>query len=592
MRRARIIYCANIFWIAALACAEPASIRVTVDVREQDLAALRIAVAREGNSADKSLLACTFPAGEKAELGCLLEDGSSRWDGGASPLSFILYGRPGTKLVVGAAGLRELDSTTVATSTEASVEVPEEGTEIELELVLVARSSSHASCTYEIVATGSDNRTSVTAFDLLRDPSARPELIATSGSGLAILQYRPVGEGCGIFPAENLPDNLGSCQIQENSLVAGRSEITGERMVAGICGGPQDTQLRLQLISTPLSDTPRTATAALPRSSFSRLAVADLNGDERSELYSLRATRPLSMAIQRNGGPVESSFIARMEGLSPFMPQAPVTFGGPLVVRERSGRDALIIAGYNGGISVVTAASGMANYQYLQPEQNPPTMGAAAAVVEDDTYVKLLVAVLYGRELRVTELLGLDQTWMVGETWSSTAPNELTVLTDRDVRLAIGDLEGNGQLSAVTVHEGTAIIFPLQKNATVRSYYMWGPSGTSDVQTVLLANVDGMPGADIIAYGVASGSIYAINGEGRALDGWPLSAREGTGLRVVLAELDSPNAPVKNMEVVTLSGRIVQVFSLGPGSYDPQETAWPMRDGGPGARGVLQPPRP
>lgn len=566
-------------WVGlfGVACAEPAALRVEVEVHEPGLEALRVAVLRDPDKARVEELACTFPAGQKADRDCELSDGTGRWEGGLEKLVFWLYGEPKTELFVSAAGLRDADSVMVTTSTETRARLPDDpGEEAVLSLSLFARTRIHEQCSAEIpVMGGNFDRSALTLADVVGDSEERTEIIAASGSSLGIFGFVRAGDDCAVVAPPNYLDNFPSCVSLDNSLIAGKKDDSGTRILAAVCnaGNPLIGAATISGAGTPLFET---LSSTVSRPVLSRPVLADLDGDHVKEIYLYTAARRALELVRWEPGENRFSRLP-LTNLTPFTPNNPALFDGPLVVHDpRNQRDVLIIAGYPGGIGVVTGGASL-RYQWVQPEPNPPSMAASAVVLSDERELVVQVAAMYGgRELRVTVLEGLDQVWNVRENYSLLADNDLETRVERDVRPAIGDIDGSGQLVAVTVQAGVAFVFPLVREAKVRTMPAWSGSGISGVQSVLLANIDGAPGAEIVAFDSTSNLIHAINSAGQPLDGWPLEAPAGGALRVAVGDLDAPGEGERDLEVVTLSQQRIQVFSLGPGSYDAEDTWWPL----------------
>jgi hypothetical protein len=581
----------SLAFLSFAACAEPAALRVEIEVREPGLQALRVAVVSDPDKGRVSELSCTFTAGERADKDCELSDGTGVWGGGLETLSFWLYGAPKTELSVSAAGLRDAGSPVVSTSTETRAALPDEpGDEAVLNLSLVARTRIHDECGGEIPTMGGGNldRSTLAIADLVDDAGGQPEILVTSGNSLAFFQFHRLNGKCVPLPPPNYPERFQSCVYLENSMVAGRRDDSGKKMFGGACLNG-NVLISAGSISASGSPNLETYSSTTARPVLSRPVLADLDGDHVKELYFLTVTRRVLELIRWSP---EQRSLARLElsGLAPFTPNNPALHGGPLVVHDpRNQRDVLIIAGYPGGIGIVTGGMNW-RYQWVQDEPNAPSMGASAVVVSDAQELVVKVAVLYGgRELRVTVLEGLAPEWNVRDNFSLLGNNDFDTRVERDTRLALGDIDGSGTLVAITVQEGEAIIYPLEEGAKVRTLPVWSGSAISGVQSVLLANVDGMPGAEIIAFDSTNNLIHAVNFSGAPLDGWPLEAPAGGQLRVALADLDPPDAPERDLEVIALSQQSLQIFSLGPGSYDPKDSDWPMIFADSAARGSIKP---
>lgn len=96
---------------------------------------------------------------------------------------------------------------------------------------------------------------------------------------------------------------------------------------------------------------------------------------------------------------------------------------------------------------------------------------------------------------------------------------------------------------------------------------------------VLLADIDGAPGAEILAFQPKTGRVFAHGGDGRAVPGFPIEVGvPGPETRMIAADLDGDGA----LELVAVSFDRVNVVSLGPRTHLPRATPWPeaFHDGG------------
>jgi hypothetical protein len=313
----------------------------------------------------------------------------------------------------------------------------------------------------------------------------------------------------------------------------------------------------------------------------SRPVLADLNGDGSGEIVVLTATSGLALIRWIPGAmPPVRNRVSLAPALSPYNGGTPVT-NGPIVVPVRvrsSVQDALIVAGYPGGIAVVAGNPPQVRLMHVEPRI--PAMSAAASIVEQSDTTRVVVATLYGdRSMTFTTLQSSNGAWTVVDSYTHETPMDVELAVTRDVRIAFGDIDGNDGPEAVIVHNGLAIIYPLDRNATPFVLDVW--KGSIDgVQYALLANVDGKPGAEIIAFDPRSPFLHGIDREGRTLDGWDPSvqALDGGQLRVLVTDLDprTSGSAVGDLEIVTLSNQRLEVLVLGPGSYDLRATPWPQ----------------
>jgi hypothetical protein len=107
-----------------------------------------------------------------------------------------------------------------------------------------------------------------------------------------------------------------------------------------------------------------------------------------------------------------------------------------------------------------------------------------------------------------------------------------------------------------------------------------------------LANIDGQPGAEVVSFSSDASRVVAMDVQGRPLDGWPISASVlDAKLRMLVADLEGNLSFDRDLELVLLTKRRVEVVGLGPGSYDQRSTPWPLVHHDPAARGTHPFPR-
>lgn len=581
-RRLPAAFLAGALALASAACGDPASLRVNLEIKEPNLGLLELRITRRPG-ADGTLVArCLLPSGERASGDCPLENGSQVWSGG-SELSFVLYGRPKTPVEIRVIGRRSRDGTgPTITSTTARVELPAKGGEAgTAKVALASRTGVRFRC--KSIELGPDlgvptDRSAVTLFG----PN---EILATTAGRLARLRYEETLDGCTITSTELLD----ACRVYDNSLVAAPAARTGRsRIVAGLCnnirspGAPANTTVELfagldagddklmfQWLSMGMS--------GLGRAQISRPVLADPFGTGSPEVVFFKsAMGGLVLSIWDPRDPTGSTIDLPLPGLTPFGNNV---FNGPMAARLKDPPfpDALLIASYPGGIGIVTGNP--PEFQLLHADRRSPLMSPGAAVIDTETGISVLIATLYNnpKSMSFTTIEENGGVWHESDSFALTLPRDFELAAaNRDVRVALGDIDGTGRLTAVIVQNGRAILFPAEREATIIVRNLW--NGTiSGVQSVLLADIDGRPGANVIAFDPQSPLLNAIDSEGRQLDGWPIQALEGGQLRMFVTHLDRrrPDQAADSLELVTMSRRIVEVISLGLGTYNRGQIPWP-----------------
>lgn len=555
-----------------LACEVPSSLRIDVLVREPELRTIRLHVTRDPSGASERIATCVLHPGERPEAGCPLEGGSERWEGG-SELGFLVYGRPSTALEIVLEGWRVRDTTgPAATATSARISLPEApGMQQRLSLDLASRTSARFRCTAEITAAGND-RSAITIA-----PAETSHLLATSAGVFSLLRYE---RGVGTCSLTEISRIEAQCSVQANGVVVSPVEARGGVTFAASCANVRDPG-EVQLFAGLADQNRPTATLRLPGSAnqLSKPALADLDGDGLFEVFVLTSTggmaliewQPASSSSQRTRIP--------LPGLAAFNNGA-VTLG-PIVVPLRTNtgartQDVLLIAGYPGGIGIVFGSP--PQFRLVHADARAPLMSSGVTVMQESGAVRITVATLYTQgSMSFTTLIGGNRGWRERETFSVETPAGTPISAARDVRIAFGDLDGSGRTVAVIAQNGKIIAYPLEQDAVPIVRDAWG-SEISGVQSVLLANIDGAPGAEMLVFDPASPFVHAIDGSGRVLDGWPIVAIEGGALRTLVSDLDAAASDPEpgDLEVVSLSQGLVQVTVLGPGSYDPEATPWPL----------------
>ena len=548
--------------VTALACcSDPATLEVRVELRAPDADRLTVRAGREGEA--EAALDCTF-ALERAPSGkCPLESGTSTFALGRASV-FLLYGEPGAAVSLEATGLdpRSL----VVGSTRALARLPAAGERKVVVLGVPARTEEHrrvfADFDNPTPPSGRTN-TALVLADVNGD--GRLEVLAAVGGRLLVFELLGSGSGasltlryevtavassnCTVRPfGMALADFDGDPSTVELGLLCGRSGTTVPRLLGlrlDAAGGREIGSLNLDV----------------NQSLMSRPVIFDPSGDGHEAMAlivgSTATTAPSKLEVWRPSDLHQSLALNITTNTPPY---------GPVVTTDVDRHQVLLVAGNRtGGL-----------YRYDRGALRQSTLSSSTlspSSVNRDGRARLL-------QTRDTQ----------GKTNLLIAPypngmNELIPLPVRitganAAAIAVGDVGLDPGPEAVVGIDKTVEIVNLDDLlAPVRSFVV-DPAATN-VMSVLLANIDARPGAEILSFVPSTGRIYANSSDGSAVPGWPLEVGEsGVENRILISDLDRDGT----LEIVDLGHTRVSVVSLGAGTYDQRATPWPTSYGDGGLR--------
>lgn len=587
-------------WLGALllsACADPAAVRVQVEVQPPELNELEVRVQHEG----KERVACRLPFEGAGEGLCPFEGGEGRWLR-REQLSFVLHGTPGQTAELTVQGLREGRS---VTSTAAQLRLPSEEGAIEVvDLVLPAASPVRRRCSLtlppssfepERLAEEGDHSALLVLPAAEANPDGPQRLLVSAQNLLAEVELQSGPKGCALQAREILDSSIqelvtgtgrlvdrshprGWCNLRHGALAVrparGRVGVTA---LAGLCVTGSSARLKIGLLTPEGLNLVGTATVAGAFSSVSDPVLADLDGDGQPEAFVfVRGPRGSGdlVRVWRDGARIRTETaplfstgaVAHDPPLPPLVLPAP-TGGGP---------EAILALGNSEEGFVITGAG--PRTLNLPASQRPP---AAYMISDDEVGVVMqpgLSALLHVRLQRAQGIWSLASREIVN--LSNVAP------PSSQARITVGAWRTPQDLRALIMEDGVAQLVALDGTAEVQSLDVWNAEA-ADAQRTLWVNLDGVPGAELLSYGQAGARVAAWAPSGPAL-GWPV---EFTGLSqrsVVAADLDAEVLPsgLRSLEIVSLSSRQLEVLSLGPGSYDALGMDWPSAAQSPHAAGV------
>ncbi len=585
-----------------LGCTDPASLTVNVDIEVSSLTDVRITLTQEDGGRD--VVECRSSVGTRAggQAGAQfcrgpLEGGSGPWDGGPS-LRFVVFGDPSTSFKLDLEGLR---GDFVATSTSVETALPgRPGDNRDLDLVLVGRTSVSVQCDVDLSAqstSGPVNHDSVALTVANIDRVARPEILAFSEQRLSILRYAVDGNECAFdekVRTKSLPDG---CELVPDSVVVGlagpgSAPTADPAPLVGLCRevpgsvGPRAFLLELpRVTNAPIAadfvlSPPVPLALARPQYSHPVITHTGQGGMVVNLVYVGTDEQVFLGRWSVDGDPRTWSPLV-LPGLQPRDVGAPMP--GPIVFPARN-REPMVVADYPGGIALV--ADGQVRV-FQAPSGNPLRAAVAVALPRRDgsDFIRRHVISLYASGLYVSSFLAPGgQVMMEGPLRHADHVGGLS--EDPWSRIAVGPLRDDGRLWAVVADEGRVHMYGLSDTGaltgtgTVTSHKLW-ENHISGAQSVLLANIDGRPGVELLGFDRRSPHLYALASGGSLFQGWPILGPEGGALHVLLANLQRPGHRRVDLEVLVLSGGRLRAFGLGPGSYDSRMTPWPFphRDG-------------
>lgn len=563
---------------ALSACADPAILDLVVQVEEQGLDTLLLKVKR-GEPPGALVYDCQLPFDTAATGTCPSEDGAGRWEE-PGRLEVLLYGKPGTPLEVELEGLRDGRSATATSAISALPEVEGERRTLSLSLLGLTRERFRCGIQLEPLPGGEEpgqpeQQTALSVLPATSD-SATPVVVVSARGRLALLRRQRIDPTCTLDLAyfDAAAATASWCYVSPDTLVTGPAQAAGAGLlVAATCA---TTPLRIvAAFRLPGAAGQRSLLIRRARRHLSPPVLANVADDARQEVvFYVRNgdtnDAPVQLIywspVDRGSGVVTTTTAINLPGV-----RFDGTMPAPLVLTEAGGHDRILVAGGTRSFGIVEGLQ----FRSLGTEQRHLRAPSAR----------------YDRDQRSFQLYAVDATAAHRRSYSpngSEIEQQLPLLqpvtSNLEVRLALGSVVGDPEPELVLGQAGLVHVYDLAGAAVHGPFDVWGGTILSE-QGVLLANLDRSPGAEIVTFAPAASKIYAIDGAGRALEGWPLEISGNDGRRhVLLTDLDPvrDERALRDVEVVTLSsGGLVEVITLGPGSYDPNETPWPLpaRDG-------------
>lgn len=548
--------------LAALACcSDPATLEVRVELRDPDADRLTVRAGRENEA--EAALDCTFALEREPSGKCPLESGTSTFALGRASV-FLLYGEPGAAVSLEASGLDPRGM--VVGSTRALAQLPAAGERQVVVLGVPARTEEHRRLFADFVnptpPTGRTNTALVLAdvqgdgrLEVLAAVGGRLlvfELVGSGATATLALKYEVttvVSSNCTVRPfGMALADFDGDPSTLDLGLVCGRSSTTVPRLLAlrlDAAGGRELGSLNLDV----------------NQSLMSRPVIFDPSGDGHEAMAlivgSTATTAPSKLEVWRPSDLHQSLSLTITTNTPPY---------GPVVTTDVDRHQVLLVAGNRtGGL-----------YRYDRGALRQSTLSSSTlspSSVNRDGRARLLQT--RDTQGKTNLLIAPYPTGM-----SELIPLPVRITGANSAAIAVGDVGLDPGPEAVVGIDKTVEIVNLDDAmAPVRSFVV-DPAATN-VMSVLLANIDTRPGAEILSFVPSTGRIYANRSDGSAVPGWPLEVGEsGVENRIVIADLDRDGT----LEIVDLGHTRVSVVSLGVGTYDQRATPWPTIYGDGGLR--------
>jgi hypothetical protein len=601
------------FVLSLFGCSGPASMKITLAINEPRVVTVEIEARPTGDTASMDILDCQFLApAAGATLGtrksgtspssakCTLDASMTEWTGctkgQCAPISFIIYGSAGKKFTIAASGIDAQGTAITAVSKDETL--PPSG---EVPDTVTLPVATFPSCSYAINGLG--DATNGESF-VAPVPSTTPgqlEIYAVTGKLAGLWSYAPKGSGCALTQMATAP----ACAIQPNtngpnqSVVVGNVAGDGALESVAMCSiaSPNGYSFVVAPLQPSMMNNLSNSAMKLVLGAHARAStpvLADIGGTGKKAIVMLTQSSllvgDLSLKIWMPDVVGTSSVTTiPLTGITntintgntaqqlPFSPIVYPVAMGPMTMRE-----GLLITGYEGGYAswdqiggTVTALfapmSGKARRSEFAPSLTKRSDGSLI-------FVERLGLLTTQTPPQIQMDFGEFMTRKVTRTtYTITTPPVAPYAAARQTRIAIGDVNGDGSRIAVMGENAQIFLFPIGASGSMgTATVLPNPITTAGLTgglTILLANLDGQTGLDIIAYNQGAAQIYAVDRKGNSLPGFPLTADiSDNTLRVALADLDGDGA----MELLTLVYNTLKVYTLGPGSYHKAATPWPL----------------
>lgn len=580
------------------ACADPAAVEVRVSVEEPMVSAIALDVRVAGDEQ----IACRLPLDGAPEGVCPFSAGEGRWTR-AGALSFVLYGEPDLPFEVDVSGERDGRSVT-ATAAQASLPSVA-GERRVLELALLGRTRPRFQCDV-VLSLGLEPPERVaeegaqTAL-LVLPPSADARaarvsplgLLTSSRNALTQVSYTKTPDGCVLEERPLIDKDLVGggtpplaeeqrwCNVRGGAMVARPVPGLGRTvLVAGLCANSSPGRLKLGVVRGGRTLDVLSEELPVAPQVVSDPVLADTDGDGMPEAAILIRGAGGAVSLGRmwltETGP--QTAITELTGVtvSSVRPFAPL-----VLPAGEDRREALLVVGHNGPM-VVFRGGRAETVRTPRPSLRPPAAYFAGAG-------RFGVVTQPGLTQLAHLSIGLDAgAWRVDAEANAALP--FAVAPSFDAALSLGRPSADGPLQVALLDDGYAYLAAVEPGLPVDRRDVFG-GAASDAQLSRWANIDGVPGAELLAFDPDGSSLAAITLDGSTFDGWPLTLpSSGAPRRLVLADLDGPGGQtedgLRDLEIVTLSDRVLTVVTLGPGSYDFEGMDWPAPRYAPHETGV------
>ena len=551
--------------LALSACADPASVRVRLDL--EDLAPAQVLLSVRHTSPDgQEVVRCALDAGQPLPADCPFEAGAGVWSSG--PLEFVLYGAPKTQLWLTAGGTSEAGRGQ-ATVPLALPELAGAGDTFEL------RVSEEASERFRCEAqapTGSK----ATLIVVPGDQAGPPELLGVLDDQLQRWSLSGDQRSCELAPA-GAPVAL-DCPLVPETLVARRE--SGVLLLAGLCeardsvlvgrwgpGGLTGARFSGSALSAPLLlDLDGSGQVAA-------VVIADGEDGEDGEMGpSLHLVSTQAARLGQSVVTLPLRGVRRNE--AEFAPQ--------LAAFVAQGRGGVVVSGLYGRTALVgvvqgrdcTSSMGPLSYCELRRDLRLPK-AAPTFVTQGQQSGRAPALVERVEGALVLTLLIFDE--MSGDllrAQSAEHPLDVVEPAGASGRVVVGFPDG-----LEPTLEGAYAVVPDGQQAHLRPVFIQKQLDPLPLKLelppesarVLIANVDGKDGEELLVYGRGD-RLSLFNGEGRPLNTWWPSG-EGPMAAVLFGEATGNTGTTR---IAALRSGMISVIGLGPRSYVRARFSWPM----------------
>jgi hypothetical protein len=556
------------------ACDDPAALEVRIGIEEIDLDDIHVTI--------PGVVDCALPLNGEPEGLCPAEGGDGMWKE-PNLLSFVLYGKPSTEFSLTIDGRRDfLNEPAIVTTTAATAALPPNpGERGLLELPLVDRTSERLRCNVNVADVEDDAFANLGSLAIVNGQYFAYTAVADQ---IARVRYERNDSGCNLI-AEQLGERLEvgnvTCRVRARSLVA---RVQGERtFLAALCnqvGIPGQTTLIASVVGEdPIPVASASLTLASAAGRVTQPVLANLIPDSPTpQVVVVRSTTRANNELL-----IWSPFTQTTTAVR--LPEVVVTtdpgevLPGPIVMRGPP-VEPILIAGYGGADGMVwfNPVGGFEFTPFPDLDPNASRRAPSLALMQPPTLVDVR-----DQEVRFTPFNFLPRMGPFFQTSFSSMVIEGSTRA-LDARTALAHIGEAGVPHAVFAREGTIEVHPFD-GALPWSFKAW--NGTiAGAQHVLLWNVDGRPGAEIIVYDTGVSELRGFDASGRKFDSWPIvPTHVGANLTAGLTRLGGRDDI--DLDLVILAGENLEVITLGPNSAPPMSQdapspPWPVPNHDPG----------